>query len=45
MPALMVVIDGGRLERMHGYLEDVPPAELEAAHGARQIDQELVGIK
>lgn len=30
-------------ERLHGYLDDVPPAEFEAAYAARQADQEMVG--
>ena len=30
-------------ERLHGYLEDLPPAEFEAAYAARQADLSLVG--
>jgi putative transposase len=32
-------------QRLHGYLNDVPPAEFEAAYAARQADQTLVGIQ
>jgi putative transposase len=32
-------------ERLHGYLNDVPPAEFEAAYAAQQTDQNLVGIQ
>jgi putative transposase len=33
-------------ERLHGYCQDVPPAEFEAAfYAAQQADQSLVGIK
>jgi putative transposase len=32
-------------ERLHGYLEDVPPSEFEAAYAAQQTDQQLVGIQ
>jgi len=32
-------------ERLHGYLDDVPPVEFEAAYAAQQTDQELVGIQ
>lgn len=32
-------------ERLHGYLNDVPPAEFEAAYAAQQADQTLVGIQ
>jgi putative transposase len=32
-------------ERLHGYLNDVPPAEFEAAYAAQQADQALVGIQ
>jgi putative transposase len=32
-------------ERLHGYLNDVPPVEFEAAYAAQQADQELVGIQ
>ena len=32
-------------ERLHGYLNDVPPAEFEAAYAAQQADQLLVGIQ
>jgi putative transposase len=32
-------------DRLHGYLNDVPPVEFEAAYAARQTDQELVGIQ
>jgi putative transposase len=32
-------------ERLHGYLNDVPPAEFEAAYAAQQTDQQLVGIQ
>ena len=32
-------------ERLHGYLNDVPPAEFEAAYAAQQTDQHLVGIQ
>jgi putative transposase len=31
--------------RLHGYLNDVPPAEFEAAYAALQANRELVGIK
>jgi putative transposase len=32
--------------RLHGYLDDVPPAEFEAAfHAAAQTDQHMVGIQ
>jgi putative transposase len=31
--------------RLHGYLNDVPPVEFEAAYAAQQADQELVGIQ
>lgn len=30
-------------QRLHGYLDDVPPAEFEAAYAARQSYQALVG--
>jgi putative transposase len=32
-------------DRLHGYLDDVPPAEFEAAYAAQQTDQLLVGIQ
>jgi putative transposase len=32
-------------ERLHGYLDDVPPAEFEAAYAARTTDQQMVGIQ
>ncbi len=32
-------------ERLHGYLNDVPPREFEAAYAAQQTDQQLVGIQ
>ena len=32
-------------ERLHGYLNDVPPSEFEAAYAAQQTDRQLVGIK
>jgi putative transposase len=32
-------------DRLHGYLDDVPPVEFEAAYAAQQADQELVGIQ
>ena len=32
-------------ERLHEYLDYVPPAEFEAAYAARGTDQELVGIQ
>jgi putative transposase len=32
-------------DRLHGYLDDVPPTEFEAAYAAQQTDQELVGIQ
>jgi putative transposase len=32
-------------KRLHGYLNDVPPAEFEAAYAAPQTDQQLVGIQ
>jgi putative transposase len=32
-------------ERLHGYLNDVPPSEFEAAYAAPQTDQQLVGIQ
>jgi putative transposase len=32
-------------ERLHGYLNDVPPAEFEAAYAAQHTDQNLVGIQ
>ncbi len=32
-------------DRLHGYLNDVPPFEFEAAYAAQQADQELVGIQ
>ena len=33
-------------ERLHGYLNDVPPAEFEAAfYAALQTDQTMVGIQ
>jgi putative transposase len=32
-------------DRLHGYLDDVPPVEFEAAYAAQQTDQELVGIQ
>jgi putative transposase len=32
-------------DRLHGYLNDVPPSEFEAAYAAQQADQELVGIQ
>jgi putative transposase len=32
-------------ERLHGYLNDVPPSEFEAAYAAQQTDQQLVGIQ
>ena len=32
-------------ERLHGYLNDVPPVEFEAAYAAQQADQQLVGIQ
>jgi putative transposase len=31
--------------RLHGYLDDVPPEEFEAAYAAQQADQQLVGIQ
>ena len=31
--------------RLHGYLNDVPPEEFEAAYAAQQADQQLVGIQ
>ncbi len=30
-------------QRLHGYLDDVPPAEFETAYHDRQADQQLVG--
>jgi len=30
---------------LHGYLNDVPPSEFEAAYAAQQTDQQLVGIQ
>jgi putative transposase len=32
-------------QRLHGYLNDVPPAEFEAAYAAQHTDQTLVGIQ
>jgi len=32
-------------ERLHGYLQDVPPVEFEALYAAQQADQHLVGIQ
>ena len=32
-------------DRLHGYFDDVPPAEFEAAYAAQQTDQPLVGIQ
>jgi putative transposase len=32
-------------ERLHGYLDDIPPAEFEAAYAAQQTDQSLVGTQ
>jgi putative transposase len=32
-------------QRLHGYLNDVPPAEFEAAYAAQHADQNLVGIQ
>jgi len=32
-------------ERLHGYLNDVPPVEFETAYAAQQTDQQLVGIQ
>lgn len=32
-------------ERLHEYLDYVPPAEFEAAYAARKADQKLVGIQ
>ena len=32
-------------DRLHGYLDDVPPVEFEAAYAAQQTDQQLVGIQ
>lgn len=32
-------------QRLHGYLDDIPPAEFEAAYAARQTDQHMVGIQ
>ena len=32
-------------ERLHGYLDDVPPAEFEAAYAARNAHQAAVGIQ
>jgi putative transposase len=32
-------------DRLHGYLNDVPPVEFEAAYAAQQTDQQLVGIQ
>ena len=32
-------------ERLHGYPNDVPPSEFEAAYAAQQTDQQLVGIQ
>jgi putative transposase len=32
-------------DRLHGYLDDVPPVEFEAAYAAQQADQTLVGIQ
>jgi putative transposase len=32
-------------ERLHGYLNDVPPSEFEAAYAAQQTDQQMVGIQ
>ena len=32
-------------ERLHGYLEDVPPAEFEAPYAAQQTDHLMVGIQ
>jgi putative transposase len=32
-------------DRLHGYLDDVPPVEFEAAYAGQQTDQELVGIQ
>ena len=32
-------------ERLHGYLDDIPPVEFEESYNAKQTDQLLVGIK
>lgn len=32
-------------DRLHGYLDDVPPIEFEAAYAAQQTDQQMVGIQ
>lgn len=32
-------------ERLHGYLNDVPPAKFEAAYAAKEVSQLLVGIQ
>jgi len=32
-------------QRLHGYLDDIPPVEFEAAYAARQTDQQMVGIQ
>ena len=32
-------------QRLHGYLNDLPPVEYEAAYAAQQADQALVGIQ
>src|SRR4051812_1782569 len=31
-------------ERLHVYLDDAPAAEFDAAYGAQQADQQMVGI-
>ncbi len=32
-------------DRLHGYLDDVPPVEFEAAYAAQKTDHDLVGIQ
>ena len=32
-------------DRLHGYPDDVPSSEFEAAYAAQQADQQLVGIQ
>ena len=42
-PATLAWVHRHNTQRLHGHLDDIPPAEYEAAHAAQRTDHTLVG--
>ena len=42
-PATLAWVHWHNTQRLHGHLDDIPPAEYEAAHAAQRTDHTLVG--